>query len=476
MKTIKFFSVLFFAVSLLICIPNATSQTLSTSITLIVDFGSTTPYVNSECGGILNSGDTTVYPPCKSFKDAGNRARQYLNSGSVIPNSNYLTINVINTAISANIEGESAQLGNLFGFCTIDILIATTTSRAIVDGTFSTSYFVSLEEPNTPTQSYQCSSGKTLRIKNIEFTNWYNQTIIYTNFNQVYNTNTKLSILFTLVYTWSSNSVINVQPKGSIVEYGSVAFSCSNGYFNTIDSSLSLPPFNFKGVNALFINTRFLNSTLNSSPVIYSNIGLFGIRGTSIVDGVNINNGFPFVKTMNVGDNFYYSGLKISNCILSKFLQHENNQINAPRETINQHLFSLNLINNTITSNNNDPTNSFFSFQNFLGVSYTLTFNSIFSSGNIVLCQNKTFIYNHNSNTSSNTFETPSDFHIGFNTENSSTDIMFSSILSSIPFIGYNSIFTFISSGGFVIANTANYSYCGSCQIIVDYDIKYNNL
>ncbi|KAN0012290.1 hypothetical protein ACTFIU_007588 [Dictyostelium citrinum] len=465
----------FFAISLLMCIfQSVASQTLSTTITLTVDFGSTTPYVNSECGGILNSGDTTVYPPCISFKDAGNRARQYLNSGLVIPNNNYLTINVINTTISANIGGESAQLGNLYGFCTIDILIATTTSRAIVDGTLSTSYFVSLEEPNTPTQSYQCTSGKSLKIKNIEFTNWYNQTIIYTNFNQVYNVNTKLSIILTLVYTWSSNSVINVQPKGSIFEYGSVAFSCSNGYFNTIDSSLSLPPFNFRGVNAVFINTRFLNSTLNSSPFIYSNIGLIYIRGNSVIDGVIINNGFPFVKTMNVGDNFYYIGLKISNCILSKFLQHENNQINAPSETINHHLSSINLINNTITSNNNDPTNSFFSFQNYQDADYTLLITSIYSE-NIQVLGDKSFIWNQNCNTSLFGFEIPNSFSIGLITQNSFNNLLDSGVSSNIPFAGNNSIFNFNSYPFYSSPNPLNFNYCDVCRITIEGQVVYDN-
>ncbi|KAM9955806.1 hypothetical protein ACTFIW_002011 [Dictyostelium discoideum] len=476
MKNNVFFSILFLTISFLICIPNATSQTLSTAITLKVDFGSITPYVNSECGGILDSSDTTIYPPCKSFKDAGDRARQYLNSGLAIPNSNYLTISVINTAITPNIDGESAQLGNLFGFCTVDILIATTTSRAIVDGTLSTSHFISLQEPNVPNTSYQCSSGKTLRIKNIEFKNWGNQTIVYTNLNQVFNSLTKQSIFFTTVYTWFSNSIINVQPKGTNFEYGSVAFQCSGGYFNNIHSSLTLPPFNFNGVNVAIIGSRFLNSILNSSPFIYSNIGLFNLKATSLIDNVVINNGHPFVKTLNVGDNFYYTGVTVSNCEFSKFLQHENNQINAPRESAILHISTMYLTNNIITSNYNDPTNSFFSFQNFLGVSYTLDFNTISSSGNIVLGLDKSFIYNQNSDSTSSFSEPPSDFQIGFNTENSHTDILYSSVLSTIPFVGSNSIFTFSSSGGRIIANTANYNHCGTCQIIVDSDIKYDNL
>ncbi|KAN0039922.1 hypothetical protein ACTA71_011804 [Dictyostelium dimigraforme] len=477
MKTTQIFSILFFTISLLICIPNATSQTLSTTITLIVDFGSTTPYLNSECGGVLQNGDTTVYPPCKSFKDVGDRARQYLNSGLTIPNSNSLSISIINTAITPSISGQSAQLGNLYGFCTIDVSSATTSSRANIYGTLSTSNFVSLEEPIVPNTSYQCSTGRLLRMKYMEFKNWENQTIIYTNLNQVFNSYTKQTITLAAVYTWSSNSFINVQPKSSSIEYGSVVFTCSTCYFNTIVSSLSLPPFNFNGVNVNFVGTRFLNSTLNSSPFIYSNIGSFAIKPASFVDNVIINNGYPFAKTLNVGDNFYYSSITVSNCVFSKFVQHDNNQVNAPRETTIQHLVNIYLNNNTITSNDyNDPFNSFFSFQNYLGVTYTLVFNSIYSSGNIVLSQNKSFVSNQNSNTASTFAEPPSAFQVGFNTENSNTDIAYSSIFSNIPFVGKNSIFTFSSSGDRVIENSTNYNICGTCQIIVDQDIKYDNL
>ncbi|KAN0000863.1 hypothetical protein ACTFIZ_001331 [Dictyostelium cf. discoideum] len=473
MKT-SFLLISFFAISLLMCIQNVASQTLSTAITLIVDFGSSTPYVNSECGGILDSSDTTIYPPCKSFKDAGNRARQYLNSGLAIPNSNYLTISVINTAITANIGGESAQLGNLFGFCTVDILIATTTSRAIVDGALSTSHFVSLQEPNVPNTSYQCSSGKTLRIRNIEFKNWGNQTIVYTNLNQVFNILTKQSIYFTTVYTWFSNSIINVQPKGTNFEYGSVFFQCSGGYFNNIDSSLTLPPFNFNGVNVAIIGSRFLNSTLNSSPFIYSNIGFFNLKATIYIDGVIIHNGHPFVKTLNVGDNFYYAGVIISNCVFSKFLQHENNQINAPRESAINHISLFQLSNNIITSNNDDPTNSFFSFQNYQDAAYTLAISTV-NSENVQVFGNKSFIYNQNGNTSLYGFEIPNTFPIGLITRNSSNNLLDSSVFSDIPFAGINSIFEFNSIPFYSTLNTTNFNYCESCRISIDGQVVYDN-
>ncbi|KAN0039933.1 hypothetical protein ACTA71_011815 [Dictyostelium dimigraforme] len=473
MKTNYLIFNFFLAIGLLMFVQNVSSQSLSTTITLVVDFGSTTPYSNSECGGILQSGDTMVYPPCNSFQDAGNRARQYLNSGLSIPSNNYLTINVINTAITRDIGGQSAQLGNLFGFCTIDILIVTTSSRAIIDGTNSTSNFVSLEEPNT-ISSLQCTSGKTMRIKNMEFKNWKNQTIIYTNLNQAFNSNTKQSIILTTVYTWSSNSIINVQPKSSNIEYGSVVFTSNSCYFNTIISSFTLPPFNFNGVNVNFVGSRFLNSTLNSSPFINSNIGYIYFKPTTTIGNVVINNGYPFIKTLNVGDNFYYNSLQVSNCVFSKFVQHENNKINTPSETTLPHISILYFTNVTITTNNNDPSNSFFSFQNFQGSSYTLVFETIVSS-NVQVSGDKSFIWNQNCNTLISGFEVPNNFPIGINTQNSINNLRSFGVFSDIPFAGNNSIFDYQSYQQFSLPSTTNLNHCDICRISIEGQVVYDN-
>ncbi|KAK5580603.1 hypothetical protein RB653_000625 [Dictyostelium firmibasis] len=471
----KFFSILFFAISLLTCVPNVTSQTLSTTITLIVDFSSSTSYINNQCGGILVSGDTTVYPPCKSFKDAGNRARQYLNSGLAIPNSNSLTINVINTLSSPSISGESAQLGNLFGFCIIDILSTLSTSHAIADGTLSTSNFISLEEPTIPNNTYICSNGKLLRIRYIDFINWGKQTIIYTNINQIFNSYTKQTITLGFVLASYSNSIINVQPKGGVFEYGSVIFTSSSCSFSNIASSSSLPPLSFTGTNVNILATRFQYCTLNSSPFIYSNSGLFNMKLSSVVDSNIINNGYPFVKTLNVGDNFFYNNVNITNNIFSKFLLHQNDKINTPPSSTILHLFSIIIENNIITTDKNDPTNSFFSFQNYQGDSYTLSFQSLYSRENLIL-GNKSFISNQHSNITYRLSDLPSCFPIGMNTEYSYTEISGSNIDSNIPFAGNNSIFSYLTGGIFSIANTSNYDYCSSCLIIVDQDIKYNTL
>ncbi|KAK5580608.1 hypothetical protein RB653_000630 [Dictyostelium firmibasis] len=456
------------------CFQKVSAQSLSNDITLLVDFSSTVSYSNNECGGILVSSDPTVYPPCSSFKDAGNRARQYLNSGLVIPNSNSLTIKAINTEFLQSISGESAQLGNLFGFCSIQILVKTTTSPVIADGTLSTSNFISLEEPNVPNTSYTCSSPKLLLIKFINFINWGDQTILYTNVKQNGGVITKQNIYLVAIITSNSNSIINVLPKDANFEYGSLEFFISSCSFRNLFSLSALPPFNFIGSKVNIASTGFLDSTINSSPFIYLKVGHINIKVSSVIDHVVINNGFPFVKTLNLGDNFYYNNVNITNCIFSKFLQHENNKVdNLPKEVDISQIFGMNINNNIITSNSNDPLNSFFSFQNFPGVSYTLNILFVSVRDNQV-SGDKSLISNENSNTFIANFEIPNTFPIGINTQNSNNNVFSSNIDSNIPFAGNNSIFSYNGLPAYTVANINNFD-CDVCQISVEGVVVYDH-
>ncbi|KAK5580624.1 hypothetical protein RB653_000646 [Dictyostelium firmibasis] len=466
----KLLLIIFLSISLLLCLPSAKSQTLSSTITLTVDFGSTISYINNECGGILISGDTTVYPPCTSYKDAGNRARQYINGNIPIPDNNALVINVINTQSSQSISGESAQLGNLFGFCDIRVLVETTTSPVIINGASATSHFVSLEEPDQPNTSYTCSARKLLLVRYINFVNWGNQTIFYVNVNQIDITPKFQLVYFLYVSTSGSNSIVNVQPKNSNYEYGYLQFTISSGTFTNISSSLTLAPFNFIATKTSFVTDKFLNSILNNSPLIYSKVGHLDLGYFSLINNVIMNNDLPIVKTLNLGNNYNFNFINVTNSVFSKFLHSENSQINPQDVSQPFNFYNFLINNNTIISNINDPSDSVLSLQNFEGDSYTLSFSNVASNGNQVL-GDKPFIWNKNLNTNLLLCEIPDSFSIGIKTENSN-NIIFSTLIDSIiPFAGNNSFFDYSM---YPLTNSNNFNYCEVCQIIVDGQIVYN--
>ncbi|KAN0039927.1 hypothetical protein ACTA71_011809 [Dictyostelium dimigraforme] len=451
-KVIKFYFLLI-AILLIFNISFSVSQNIIT-----VNYNVPRDYNSfEECG--LND-----EPVCTSLEDAGNKA--ILLSKTSNPNNYINIIGDINGSTTTPVT-----FGNLYNYCGKLYIKSNNSNVNInIDGTSSTQQpFLTIKEADQPNSTYPCSIPRIFQFQYLNFTNWH-QTIIDININHETDLNSidpskSLTLYFQLVNIFSSSSILKIYPKNlGQVNYNlqaiKVAFISTVGIdiksssvlFSPNSTQDYLPPIYISGASVSRI-LSLSNSTLESTPFIFSDNGGVTSGGASILN--NIFNG-PFIMAVN-GGTLVLPILSFINNSLSTFI-HFSNFYDQP---LIQTTFSNNIFGTTCYQNCKFMDHQ---YENSIMVIKDSDFSSLDLLGYSILTQNtinNNLIFVGNSSLNlDNSIIRPSistSQHL-FNSINSSISIInFNLTSNDLPIVGSYSNINLFSS---VFSNDV---YCG-CQ------------
>ncbi|EGC31567.1 hypothetical protein DICPUDRAFT_82559 [Dictyostelium purpureum] len=154
---------------------------------IVIDFNSKEKYENFKCGQ-LDINRNVIYPPCKSFFDAGKSASEYNPveyNNNQFNNSLILYILVDENEKNVFLNDEFVAFGEIYNYCFVDFKIVDSDFKELnetiitLDGSKINQPFIHTQEP---TINYQCNNNNNISsiIKN---NNNYNENIVFSIYN-----------------------------------------------------------------------------------------------------------------------------------------------------------------------------------------------------------------------------------------------------------------------------------------------------
>ncbi|EGC35802.1 hypothetical protein DICPUDRAFT_78538 [Dictyostelium purpureum] len=444
------------------------ATTVKAQLELIVDFTSTISYVNYQCG------DSGVFPPCKSLSDAGERARLYINAINTPTIDPSLTIKLRNGATNPIIAGPNNEIGNLFGFCSAQILVdlPSATTTISIDGSTSNGPFISLEQPTISNSNIQCSAGISLTVKYLKLVNWGENEVIFINVDQTYNVATNKAVTLQYVSILNSSKAVIVQPKYSTMDYGAVKVTLNYCTFEDLYSSTSslLPPFFLRGVILNLSRCTIQNSILTSSEVLFIEYGSLTISFGFAIINVHLDSEYPIFSTLNIGTkviNKFSTTIKLSDSSFSTYM-YQRNTIDSPENPAEQVFSFLSFVNCTILSSTFASNSLFFYEQALNNQPLDLKFDdstnhwedNTISPGKVLVYLKNIASYKIDYVTANSVAS--DDFEYLISSQNSVAQLSFSQIASNKPLVGSGTTMLLFDS----LINFTQLNLCQSCVVI----------
>ncbi|KAN0029257.1 hypothetical protein ACTFIV_011140 [Dictyostelium citrinum] len=432
----------------------------SLELILFIDFTSNQNYSKNECGGSIdvieingtfyqnNNNNNTIYPPCRSTSDAGNRARQFISNTSSNPYRNTSLIIYFQNFDwrGLNIVKVSG-FGLISSFCFFDIRVYNEPNAII---TFNG------ENIANPIFQYQLfSNGDDLcddddlikpriQLKNIRFKNFLNTKcfiIINANINIE-----KPSPIIELSSITTINSNIFIELGSSVQVKTPLIVKIKDCIFSdSINLKTEKGRFILNWYNKVTIDNCIFNNFINNDPIITSNFESTFIEN-SIFSNIKMS---PNIAIINLyGGIIKYNNITIDNCQLYSFLVFFT-KING---NYNHQLNNIIFKNNNILFSTTKPTISYsIGFITFLGNYITgngidtndVFFNNITFEPNNIIFTTKILLYLVNM-----TSIHFSNFKISSPSQNFQT-IIFSDITPIKVLVDNSSISLFTNSLGF---------------------------
>ncbi|KAM9980770.1 hypothetical protein ACTFIY_003071 [Dictyostelium cf. discoideum] len=378
---------------IIICFLNickSSSENVDKEIVLKIDFLSKINYENVECGGSINifEMDTQIYPPCKTFYDAGERSRQLFENNSHINQVSLvlliLNLNPNKTSPTISLIGEKT-FGDLKKYCSFNIDFQDLNGNKIngsdikkkplliIDGKSVSRSFIKYVgfENNT------LCNKKLISINNLLFKDW-SSTLVFSNslLNKPYHS---LDFYFSSITTIGSFKFIESVEANYTEGDLPANFIFKDCHFTNVTNQYQTPLFYMYFNNISFLDTVLDNMKLVYSP-FYLTMSTF-VMENSIINNIELitNEDLPIVNMNGFVIQFY--NLQFTNNKISTFFNgYFPKRPSQPRDP--------NIFRNCLFNNNNvisKSSNSFITISLFqIMDSIYLSFeNTIFSNNTI---------------------------------------------------------------------------------------------
>ncbi|EGC38351.1 hypothetical protein DICPUDRAFT_76069 [Dictyostelium purpureum] len=391
---------------------------ISLEVLINIDYSSIIIYENYECGGTIYfyngvANNSVVYPPCRSFKDAGIRSRQFQSKyGSMYSNTSLVFL--LNNYDSSFTIKEDVSIGEIKFYCYTEIRVKENPESIIsIDGSTANSPFITYS--NEKSEKCYFYQKVRLRIKNIVFSNWLvsNKEIFYIN-NYCDQTINSAAIEFSQLKTDNIYSFIN---SGQVCQNKLNIFISNCDFVNNKNEDLKLYFIKNKD-NMVISKSRFENiktksfiidnsyrTTLDDCyfnninlealmPLFYSRDGVITMKNILIENSLMV---FLFLHEFD-NDNDYYqiiSNFTIKQSSILENLEYLKTDIGYDfkhgmfifESTVPQSFkrnFTLDIDNLNILSDNKIPIQKSIFFSHNNGIS-TIKLKNSFISDNVYL-------------------------------------------------------------------------------------------
>ncbi|KAN0037553.1 hypothetical protein ACTFIV_002904 [Dictyostelium citrinum] len=370
-----------------ICKSSSNNQNVDKEIILKIDFSSIIDYENAQCGGSINEEDSKIYPPCKTFYDAGERSRQLFENNSQF-NQVSLVLIILNldpnkAPPTISLIGEKT-FGDLINYCSFDIDFQDTNGTRIqenyikknplliIDGKSVSRSFIKYVgfENNT------LCNKKLISINNLLFKDWAS-TLVFSNslLNKPYHS---LDFYFSSITTIGSFKFIESVEANYTEGDLPANFIFKDCHFTNVTNIYQTPLFYMYYNNVSLEDTVIDNMKLVYSP-FFLTMSTF-VMENSIVNNVELisNDDLPIVNMNGFVIQFYNSQFT-NNKISTFFKGYFPKRPSQPRDP--------NIFRNCLFNNNNIISTS---PNSFIMISLFQIMDSIYLSFENTLFSNNT--------------------------------------------------------------------------------------
>ncbi|EGC31568.1 hypothetical protein DICPUDRAFT_82561 [Dictyostelium purpureum] len=374
----------------------------------LIDINSNIQYNNTLCG-LLDNDKKQIYPPCKSFSDAGKVSSDLEIVYDKI--GDFISFLIVHSEGENEIIVENDSLGQLNYFCNINFVIVDNNLKPIktsvpivtINGKNATQDFLTTNEEII---YYKCSNI-TFSMNYFNFINWNRHSILKVNL-QENSIGFNRTFEFTNCIFNNSNSIVKtIRFSNSLIELVHKKLYFISCIFDEINSKFSMNkyyPNNDKlsiietsWTDIYFINSIIKNSRFGRKPfLLIQNRALIKFSNTSIYNNIIKNQFINIINDVDVS----IDKLDVFNNTVNQFFYISNDiKLNTK---IHYRMKYLNFKNNIFKSNSLGDNNDVFilninATKKGQDVDYSMD-NNYISIGYSVFTDNSYFESNHTQN------------------------------------------------------------------------------